>query len=57
MAEELAHWIVGSGQRATDHAALQAIALFAGESATMRLARDDVRVQWFPPGTCVDRAG
>ena len=48
MAEELAHWIVESGQHATDRAALQAIALFAGESATMRLARDDVRVQWSP---------
>ncbi len=57
MAEELADWIVDSGQRATDRAALQAIALFAGESATMRLARDDVRVQWFPPGTCVIEPG
>jgi LmbE family N-acetylglucosaminyl deacetylase len=57
MAEELAHWIVGSGQRATDRAALQAIALFAGESATMRLARDDVRVQWFPLGTRVTEQG
>jgi LmbE family N-acetylglucosaminyl deacetylase len=57
MAEELAHWIVGSGQRATERAALQAITLFAGESATMRLARDDVRVQWFPPGTCVVEQG
>ena len=57
MAEELAHWIAGSGQRATDPAALQAIALFAGESATMRLARDDVRVEWFPPGTCVIEQG
>ena len=57
MAEELARWIVGSGQPATDHAALQAIALFAGESVTMRLARDDVRVQWFPPGTCVVEQG
>ncbi len=53
MAEELAHWIIGSGQRATDPAALQAITLFAGESATMRLTRDDVRVEWFPPGTYV----
>jgi LmbE family N-acetylglucosaminyl deacetylase len=35
MAEELAHWIAGSGRRATDRAALQAIALFAGEAATM----------------------
>jgi LmbE family N-acetylglucosaminyl deacetylase len=57
MAEELAQWIVESGQRATDSAALQAIALFAGESATMRLARDDVRVQWFPPDTCVIEQG
>jgi LmbE family N-acetylglucosaminyl deacetylase len=57
MAEELAHWIVGSGQRATDRAVLQAIALFAAESATMRLARDDVRVEWFPPGTCVIEQG
>ena len=57
MAEELAHWIADSGQRATDPAALQAIALFAGESATMRLARDDVRVEWFPPGTCVIEQG
>jgi LmbE family N-acetylglucosaminyl deacetylase len=57
MAEELAHWIVESGQRATDRAALQAIALFAGESATMRLARDDVRVQWFPPGIYVVEQG
>jgi LmbE family N-acetylglucosaminyl deacetylase len=57
MAEELAHWIAGSGQRGTDPAARQAIALFAGESATMRLARDDVRVQWFPPGTRVIERG
>jgi hypothetical protein len=57
MAEELAHWIIGSGQRATDPAALQAIALFAGESATMRLARDDVRVEWFPPGVYVTEQG
>jgi LmbE family N-acetylglucosaminyl deacetylase len=57
MAEELAHWIVESGQRATDRAALQAIALFADESATMRLARDDVRVQWFPPGIYVIEQG
>lgn len=57
MAEELAHWIAGSGQRAADHAARQAIALFAAEAATMRLARDDVRVQWFPPGTSVVEQG
>ena len=57
MAEELAHWIVESGQRATDRAALQAIALFAGESATMRLARDDVRVQWFAPDIYVVEQG
>lgn len=57
MAEGLAHWINGSGQPATDHAALQAITLFAGESATMRLARDDVRTEWFPPGTCVIEQG
>ena len=57
MAEELAHWIADSGQRATDRAALQAIALFAAESATMRLVRDDVRVEWFPPGTCVIEQG
>jgi LmbE family N-acetylglucosaminyl deacetylase len=57
MAEELAHWIIDSGQRATDRAALQAIALFAGESATMRLARDDVRVEWFPPGIYVIEQG
>ena len=56
MAEELAHWIAGSGQRATDRAALQAIALFAGESATMRLARDDVRVAVVSPGHARDRA-
>jgi len=57
MAEELAHWIAGSGQRAADHAARQAIALFAAEAATMRLARDDVRVQWFPAGTSVVEQG
>ena len=57
MSEELAHWIADSGQRATDRAALQAIALFAGESATMRLTRDDVRVQWFPPGIYVIEQG
>ena len=54
MAEELAHWV---GQRATDRTALAAITLFAAESATMRLARDDVRVQWFPSGTCVIEPG
>jgi LmbE family N-acetylglucosaminyl deacetylase len=57
IAEELAHWIADSGQRGTDPATRQAIALFAGESATMRLARDDVRVQWFPPGTRVIEPG
>ncbi|HKR72237.1 MAG TPA: PIG-L family deacetylase [Streptosporangiaceae bacterium] len=57
MAEELARWITSSGQRATDRAALQAIALFAGESSTMGLTRDDVRVQWFPPGTYVVEQG
>jgi LmbE family N-acetylglucosaminyl deacetylase len=57
MGKELAHWIVGSGQRAIDCAELRAIALFAGESATMRLARDDVRVQWFPRGTHVVEQG
>jgi LmbE family N-acetylglucosaminyl deacetylase len=57
MADELARWIVESRQRATDRTALQAIALFAGESATMRLARDDVRVQWFPPGIYVIEQG
>jgi LmbE family N-acetylglucosaminyl deacetylase len=57
MAEELARWIAESGERATDRAALAGIALFAGESATMRLARDDVRVQWFPPGTLVTEQG
>ncbi len=57
MAEELALWIVESGRRATERAGLQAIALFAGESATMRLARDDVRVQWFPPDIYVIEQG
>jgi LmbE family N-acetylglucosaminyl deacetylase len=57
IAEELAHWIAGSGQRATSRAALPAIALFAGEAATMRLTRDDVRTEWFPPGTCVIEQG
>ncbi len=57
MAEELARWIADSGQRAADRAALQAIALFAAESATMRLARDDVRVAWFPPDTSVIEQG
>jgi LmbE family N-acetylglucosaminyl deacetylase len=57
IAEELARWIIGSGQRAADPAALQAITLFAGESATMRLTRDDVRVAWFPPGACVIEKG
>jgi LmbE family N-acetylglucosaminyl deacetylase len=57
MAEEVARWIIGSGQRATDLAALQAITLFASESATMRLACDDVRVEWFPPGTHVVEQG
>ncbi len=57
MAEELARWITTSGQRATERTALQAIALFADESTTMRLACDDVRVQWFPPGTGVIEQG
>jgi LmbE family N-acetylglucosaminyl deacetylase len=57
MAEELAQWIAGSDRRAADHAARQAIALFATEAATMRLARDEVRVQWFPPGTSVVEQG
>jgi LmbE family N-acetylglucosaminyl deacetylase len=57
MAEELAYSIASSGQRATDRGALRAIALFAAESATMRLARDDVRVEWFPPGACVIEQG
>jgi LmbE family N-acetylglucosaminyl deacetylase len=57
MAEELAHWITDSGQRATDPAALQTITLFASESTTMRLARDNVRVEWFPPGIGVIEQG
>ncbi len=57
MAEELAHWITSSGQRATDRAALQAITLFASESTTMRLSQDDVRVEWFPPGIGVIEQG
>ncbi len=57
MAEELAHWIIGSGQRAADRSALAAIALFAAESATMRLARDHVRTEWFPRGTRVIEQG
>ncbi len=57
MAEELASWVVDSGQRAGDLDTLQAITLFAGESATMRLARDDVRVEWFPPGSFVVEQG
>ena len=57
MAEELAHWIIGAARPAADRAALPGIALFAGESATMRLARDDVRVRWFPPGTAVIEPG
>src|SRR5262249_60968870 len=56
-AEELAPGIPAAGQRAADPAALHAITLFAGESATMRLARDDVRVQWFPSGICVTEQG
>ena len=46
LAEELAHWIAGSGQHAIDRAELHAIALFAGEAATMRLA-----------GTTCERSG
>jgi LmbE family N-acetylglucosaminyl deacetylase len=57
MAEELARSIAGSGKRATDPAALHGVALFAKESATMRLTRDDVRVDWFPRGTCVIEQG
>ena len=57
MAEELAHWIIDSGHRAADRAALQGIALFAGESATMRLVRDHVRVEWFPPAIQVIEQG
>ncbi|MBV9206928.1 MAG: PIG-L family deacetylase [Actinobacteria bacterium] len=57
MAEELAAFIAGSGQRDAGRAAAAAIALFAGEAATMRLARDDVRVEWFPGGTYVVEQG
>jgi LmbE family N-acetylglucosaminyl deacetylase len=57
MAEELAYWITSSGPPATDRAALQAITLFARESTTMRLARDNVRVEWFPPGIGVIEQG
>jgi LmbE family N-acetylglucosaminyl deacetylase len=57
MAEELAGWVVDSGQQARDLDTRHAIALFAGESATMRLARDDVRVEWFPPGRFVVEQG
>jgi LmbE family N-acetylglucosaminyl deacetylase len=57
MAEELAHWITDSGQSATDRAALQAITWFARESTTMRLVRDSVRVEWFPPGIGVIEQG
>jgi len=57
MAEELARWLVEVGPPAVRPEALRAIALFAGESSTMRLARDDVRVEWFPPGVYVIEQG
>jgi LmbE family N-acetylglucosaminyl deacetylase len=57
MAEELARWLVEVGPPAVRPDALRAIALFAGESSTMRLARDDVRVEWFPPGVFVIEQG
>jgi len=57
MAEELAHWITDSGQRAADPAAVAAIALFARESATMRMVCDDVRTTWFAPGSRVIEQG
>ena len=57
MAEELARWLVEVTPPAIGPDALRAIALFAGESSTMRLARDDVRVEWFPPGVCVVEQG
>src|SRR5262249_50690915 len=43
--------------RAAGRAALPAIALFAGGAATMGMTRDDVRTEWFPPGTCVIEQG
>ena len=39
MAEELAGWVVDSGQQARDLDTRQAMTLFASESATMRLPR------------------
>ena len=53
MAEELARHIAGCGQSGVDPGALQAITLFAGGAATMRLTRDDVSVAWFAAGTRV----
>jgi LmbE family N-acetylglucosaminyl deacetylase len=57
IAEELARWIVDSGQRSTGPEVLRALALFATESTTLRLARDEVRVEWFPPGIYVVEQG
>ena len=57
MAEELARWVVDSGQRASDLDTREAITLFAGESATMRLSAGRRTRGVVPPGRFVVEQG
>ena len=58
LAQRLAEWLVsiegcfdGSGAYG------RALTLFAEESTTMRFASDDVRIEWFPPGSMIVEQG
>lgn len=58
MRERLARWLMELGNqfRGSVDFAL-ALSLFAQESTTMRLASDDVDVQWYPPGFAIIEQG
>lgn len=58
LAERLAAWLVEMQDRfggSTDYA--RALTLFAEESTTMRFASDDVRIEWYPPGSLIVEQG
>jgi LmbE family N-acetylglucosaminyl deacetylase len=58
LAQRLAEWLVSIEGRFDGSGAYgRALTLFAEESTTMRFASDDVRIEWFPPGSMIVEQG
>jgi LmbE family N-acetylglucosaminyl deacetylase len=56
--ERLARWLIELGDRFRGSADFaRALSLFAQESTTMRLAADDVDINWYPPGFAIVEQG